>query len=610
MRPDRGDTEGSASALAVPALSEREASPENGGPSNRPSWAEMDEIDTFDDFVKRFRSGAILPDEFRRFRLQNGVYGQRQEGEQMVRVKIPWGGLTAAQLEVLADVAAQSPREVGHVTTRQNMQFHFIKIDQATALLERLASVGVTTREACGNTVRNVTVGYCAGVCPKEEFDVTPYADAVARFLLRNSMNQNLPRKFKIAFSGCSDDLGLTPIHDIGAQACHRAAGGARERGFRLLVGGGLGPSPRVAQLLEEFTPVDRLLSTVTAIIRIFDRHGNRENRNQARMKFLLDKIGIEEFRKLVLQERATVEATMASLLPRIIIWEENAPYREAPASAGPAVEPDTPSYRRWRATNVVAQRQPMYVLIHVRLELGDITPVQLRTLAFAAREFGDGTVRSTSQQNFVLRWVQVQRIPALYRLLATVGLAEPFVERLADVTACPGADTCQLGITSSRGLATTLGALINNGLSDLADEPGIRIKISGCPNSCGQHHIANIGFYGGAKKFSGQQVPTYQMMLGGSLEPGEARYAKPVVRIPSKNIPGAVEALLRLYREERMAGEGFNAFLIRYGMDQLKVVLKPFTELPLPSEAPDRYIDYNSEEAFSVQTGPGECAA
>jgi sulfite reductase beta subunit-like hemoprotein len=588
-----------------------DARDEVGGLVDRASWAEKEEIDTFDQFVQRFRRGEISPDEFKRFRLQNGIYGQRQEGEQMVRVKIPWGGLTAAQLELLAEVAAESPNGVGHVTTRQNMQFHFVKLDRVPALLERLASAGLTTREACGNTVRNVTVGHCAGVCAKEAFDVTPYANAVARYLLRNPMNQNLPRKFKIAFSGCPDDLGLTPIHDIGARAIARVTDGKEDRGFQLYVGGGLGPSPRLAQLLEEFTPCDGLLPTVAAVVRVFDRLGNRENRNMARMKFVLNKLGIEQFRKLVLQERTGLEATLAGHLPRVVVWEEGPPHHhEEPAPRDPSGDFGDATYLRWRKINVLDQRQAGYAMVHVRLELGDITPIQLRTLAFAARQFADGSVRSTNQQNFILRWVHVDRIASLYRVLASAALAHPSAERLGDVTACPGADTCQLGITSSRGLAAALGDLFRNGLSDLADEAGIRVKISGCPNSCGQHHIANIGFYGGAKKFHGQQVPTYQMLLGASLGTSQPHYARPMARVPAKNIPGAVEALLRLYQGERQPREPFSQFLERYGVDQLKAVLKPFTEMPPVSEAPDRYLDYHSEEAFSIQTGPGECAA
>jgi sulfite reductase beta subunit-like hemoprotein len=352
-------------------------------------------------------------------------------------------------------------------------------------------------------------------------------------------------------------------------------------------------------------------LQTVAAIVRVFDRLGNRENRNMARMKFVLDKQGIEQFRKLVFQERTGLEATLAGHFPAIVAWEEGPPHHhEEPAPRDPSGDLGDATYLRWRKTNVLDQKQTGYAMVHVRLELGDITPVQLRTLAFAARQFGDGSVRSTNQQNFILRWVRVDRIASLYRVLASAALAHPSAERLGDVTACPGADTCQLGITSSRGLAAALGDLFRNGLSDLADEAGIRVKISGCPNSCGQHHIANIGFYGGAKKFHGQQAPTYQMLLGASLEAGQVRYAKAMARIPAKNIPGAVEALLRLYQRERQTGEQLNQFLNRVGPDQLKAVLKPFTELPPALEAPDHYVDYEAEGAFSIQTGPGECAA
>lgn len=574
------------------------------------SWASEEDIDTFDQFVQRFWKGEISPDEFKRFRLQNGIYGQRQEGEQMFRIKIPWGGLSAAQLELLAELAAKAPNGVAHVTTRQNIQLHFIKLEQVTGLMRSLASVGLTTREACGNTVRNVTVGHCAGVCPQELFDVTPYAETIARFLLRNPMNQNLPRKFKISFSGCPDDLGLSAMQDIGACAALRSAEGKEERGFQLYVGGGLGPIPRIAELLEEFTSADRLLPTVAAVVRVFDRLGNRDDRHKARMKFVLNKVGIETFRTLVFQERTGLESTMAGQFPPIVMWEEDPLHHTSAVSASVAPEPNDPAYLRWRVTNVLQQKQAGYTMVCIRLELGDITSAQLRTLAFAAREFGDGAVRSTNQQNFALRWVPSGRLPALYRVLSAVGLAAPSAERLADVTACPGADTCQLGITSSRGLGAALGALCDDELKGLADETGIRIKISACPNSCGQHHLADIGLYGGAKKFNGQQVPTYEMLLGARLTPGQASYAKPVARIPAKNVPGAVEAVLQHYQKERQDGESFTSFLDRRGLESVKTVLAPFTELPPASEVPDQYLDYNAEEAFSIHVGPGECAS
>lgn len=578
------------------------------GPANPASWADDREIDTFTQFVEDFWAGRVNPDEFRRFRLQHGVYGQRQQDVQMVRVKIPWGGLTAAQLERLADIAEKTPRGVGHVTTRQNVQFHFVPLVEAPALLRSLAEAGLTTREACGNTVRNVTVGHCAGICPKEPFDPTPYADAVARFLLRNPMNQDLPRKFKITFSGCDDDTGLTPIHDIGARAAVRMVDGTPVRGFEILLGGGLGPAPRLAQLLEEFTAVEDLLPTVAAIVRVFDRHGNRENRNLARLKFVVQKLGIDQLRALIVRERDGLRLTMAGKFPAVKPWEERPPIpRHGNGVAFPGVDP---AYQRWSRTNVVQQKQPGYAAVHVRLVRGDMTPEQLRALARAARDFGDGAVRSTNQQNFLLRWIRADALPELYAILAGTGLALAGAERLIDITACPGADTCQLGITSSRGLAMAIGEVIEQELGELADEAGIRIKISGCPNSCGQHHLASLGFYGGAKKFYGEQAPTYQLMLGGRLEPGNPSFGKPVARIPAKQVPQAVKTLVELYRRERTAGESFNAFVDRTGMERMKAVLAPWTEVPPSAEAPDKYLDWGGEQGFKPQTGPGECAA
>ena len=577
----------------------------------RPSWADEDEIDTFDEFVHDFWSGKLSPDDFKKFRLQNGIYGQKQEGVQMVRVKIPWGGLTAGQLEALAAIAAETPRGVAHVTTRQNVQYHFVPLDRVTDFTRRLAVVGLTTREACGNTVRNVTAGHCAGVCSKEAFDVTPYAEAVARYLLRNSMNQNLPRKFKIAFSGCPDDTGLTAIHDVGCKAVIKEVNGKPIRSFEIYVGGGLGSFPKIAQLLEEFTPAERLLPTVAAIVRVFDRHGNRENRNQARLKFVLDKLGVEETRKLIFKERGALEFTHAGLFPEVTIWEERPPVHQTngrPADLSGVVATD--AYQHWRSTNVVPQKQPGFAMVHVRLVLGDITPVQLRALAQAAREFGNGAARSTAQQNFVLRWIREADLPHLYQLLAREGLAFIGAERAIDVTSCPGADTCQLGITSSRGLALAIGEVFNNGLASLADEGGIRIKISGCPNSCGQHHIANIGFYGGAKKYNGEQAPAYQLLLGASLDAGNAHYGKPTAKIPSKNIPALVERLLLFFKEERQSGESFNAFLDRVGDNKIRDIIAPYTTLPAVSEAPKSYKDWGSDKSFTIDTGPGECAA
>lgn len=574
------------------------------------SWADAAELDSFDQFVDDFWSGRLTPEDFRKLRLQQGVYGQRQTDVQMIRTKIPWGGLTALQLECLADIAAGTPRGVGHVTTRQNVQFHFVPLAESAAILRTLADVGLTTREACGNTVRNVTVGHCAGICAAEVFDPTPYADAVARFLLRNAMNQSLPRKFKIAFSGCDDDSGLTPIHDVGARAVVRRVDGGTERGFTLAIAGGLGPAPRLAEALEAFTPVDDLLVTIAAIVRVFDRHGNRGNRNLARLKFVAKKLGMPALRALILKEREELRVTME--FPAIESWEEQAPGREAQVR-GP-LPLDDPEFRRWHATNVIRQKQAGYVAVNVRLPLGDATAEQFRVLARASREFGDGRARSTNQQNVTLRWVDATALGDLFSLLSRAGLAAAGAERLVDVTSCPGADTCQLGITSSRGLAQVLSDTIEKELGALADHAGLRIKISGCPNSCGQHHIASIGFFGGARKFGGDQAPTYQMLIGGAVGAGlgaaGARYGKPLARIPAKNVPAVVQALLGRYRAENPGGESFIAWVDRVGIETLKDVVEPWTELAPRAESPDSYLDWGASEAFKAETGAGECAA
>lgn len=582
--------------------------PEGTSLAFRPSYAEPEEIDTFDEFVQRFWGKEISEGEFRRFRLQHGVYGQRQEGYQMFRIKIPWGGLTSEQLERLADLAQRTPRGVGHVTTRQNIQFHFLKLVEAPDFMRDLATVGLTTREACGNTVRNVTAGACAGVCPLEVFDVTPYADAVARFLLRNPMNQNLSRKFKIAFSGCPEDEGISAIHDIGARAVLHRDNGTSHRGFRVLMGGGLGPVPYHAQLLEEFTPADQLLVTVAAIVRIFDRFGNRENRSRARMKFVLQEFGVEKFRAAVLKERTGLQLTMAGDISPIPLREELPPIRRAASVTAPDLQ--DAGFEAWRRSNVRPQRQPGYAMVAARLELGDVTALQLRLLAFCAREFGDGTVRTTNQQNFLLRWISEDALGSLYRVLRRGGLANPGADRLIDVTACPGADTCQLGITSSKGLALAISRMLEEKHPDLTEEVGGRIKISGCPNSCGQHHIATIGFYGGSKKFDGRQAPTYQMLLGGRWGDASARFGKPTLRLPAKNIPPAIDRLLESFKTQRVNGETLQAFLDRVGLDRAAEILAEFTQLPRYEEVSENFRDWGTEETFELKTGVGECAA
>ena len=571
------------------------------------SWADKEEVERFELFLRRFFQGEVDPDEFKRFRLQHGVYAQRQEGLHMVRVKIPWGGITARQLERLAEVAEETPRGVGHVTTRQNIQFHFVNPEALTSILQRLAEVGLTKREACGNTVRNVTGCPHAGVAPDEPFDVTPYAEETARFLLRNPMNQDLPRKFKISFSGCRDECGLAPIHDIGAVAVLRECEGTCQQGFRLYVGGGLGPSPRAAQPLEEFTSAEELLLSIVAVLRVFDRYGNRENKHLARLKFLIRNLGMDKFRDLVFVERDGLRVICAGSIPRIRVSTES--YRPQPFCGEQTGVPNgDPDYRRWWITNVRAQKQPGYFMATARLPLGDVTGLNLRVLAFAARQFADGRVRTTNQQNVLLRWVLGAKLPALYRLLRGVNLADPSAGRLADITACPGADTCQLGITSSRGLAKAMGEMLQNSSEGVADSR-IRIRISGCPNSCGHHHVAGIGFCGGAREFKGRQAPTYQVFLGATLDLDATRFAQPALKVPAKNAPALVGRLVELYQAEQLEDEEFEAFVDRVGLARIRRAVASLTDLPPHADAPDAYLDCGKSEPFRVQTGRGECA-
>ncbi len=327
-----------------------------------------------------------------------------------------------------------------------------------------------------------------------------------------------------------------------------------------------------------------------------------------ARLKFLVQTLGIDPLRSLIFREREALRSTLAGQFPAVETWGE-LPSRPKPRNGTPPPTGDA-AYQRWRRTNVLPQKQPGYAAVHVRLVRGDATPEQLRALARGAREFGDSAARSTNQQNIILRWIPQDALGDLYSLLDRAGLALAGAERLIDVTTCPGADTCQLGITSSRGLALAIGEMIERELGDLADEDAVRIKISGCPNSCGQHHIAGIGLFGGARKFHDEQAPTYQLMLGGSLEPGNPRFGKAVARIPAKLVPQAIKSLLELYRGERAAGEAFSAFVERAGVERMKGVVAPWTELPPSAEAPDKYLDWGAEQDFKIETGPGECAA
>ena len=572
----------------------------------------LGEIESFEDEVAKLLKGDVSLDMFRPFRLQHGIYGQRQPGVQMVRIKIPFGGLNSNQVRVIAEMADRYATGVGHVTTRQDIQLHFAPIEDCGTIMRRLAEVGVTTREACGNTVRNVTACHLAGVCQGEVFDVTPYAKAVSAHLLRNPLNQSLPRKFKIAFSGCRHDCAMTPIHDLGFLAAKKADGTI---GFRVTAGGGLGSAPRIAHLLHEFMPMEDLLPTCDAIIKVFDNLGNRKNRNKARMKFVIEKLGFEEFKRRFEAEYAVIRKTyngdlklptIADIAPQLI-QPSKANGGNGNGGPGGDGESETPC-EMWRRTNVVPQRQPGFSAAFIRLPMGDITSAQMLAVADLIDEFANGNIRTTIQQNLCIRWVPDGKVQDLYDRLVAANLGDPGAELVEDIIACPGTDTCGLGITSSKGLARALAEVFPAGKvpEELRNES---VKISGCHNSCAQHHIATIGLHGVGKRIGEHVAPHYELHLGGRID-GQPRIGQMTVKLPAKNVPAAVSHLLEVWRRDRHEGERLLDFIVRAGKVTLKDELIPFTIVPGFEADPSYYYDWEGEEEFILEDlGPGECA-
>lgn len=575
------------------------------------------EIERFKREIERIERGEADPDDFKRFRLQNGVYGIRgTQDMHMVRVKIIQGDLTSDQLQVMADIAEElTPHQIGHLTTRQNIQFHHIQRKAVPEILLRIANCGLTTREACGNTVRNVTSCQYAGIAPDEVFDVTPYADALARHLLRNPINQNLPRKFKITFEGCPEDHARTSINDLGCIAALRERDSQVERGFKIYVGGGLGAQPRAAELLEPFTPADMLIPTAEAVIRVFDRHGERRPqhtyRMRSRLKFLIKAWGFEKLRREILIERRAIVATRSGLSDYHIEPDAQRPPNVAIWDGPPRGWRWTKEYQRWLDTNTFQQRQRGWYAVTVRCPLGDISADKLRTIAEVARTYCGGRVRITIAQNLLLRWVPESALPRLYQELSFAGLALSEAGRVSDITRCPGADTCQLAITHSRGLAQSLTTLFSNGLSKAPEVENLAIKISGCMNSCGHHHIADLGFYGASRKVDNRDVPEYIMLVGGGTAKGEARFGKSVAHIPARLVPDATRRLLNHYRENRLAGESFSEFVDRVEVKEVRNLLADFTKVPSYMDAPDIYRDLGDDAGeFRAEIGQGECAS
>jgi sulfite reductase beta subunit-like hemoprotein len=602
----------------------------------RLSFASEADVTEFAGVLAQFERGEIGPDQWRAFRLVRGTYGQRQaEDAQMLRVKIPQGVLTAPQLHALADVSEQYSRGFGHITTRQNVQFHFMRLHDIEPAMRRLAEVGLTTREACGNSVRTITACPYAGVSTEERFDVTPYAEALTRHLLRHPLSSVLPRKFKIGFEGCATDHAFTAINDIGWRAVVRGEGPATGRGFRVTIGGGTAVYAVTGHVLHEFLPVGDMLNVAEAVIRVFHAKGDYAHKHRNRLKFLIKSLTWEGFRQAYDEAYAAVVAAGGARLP---FDPEHPPVEEAPdwprASApdvettarrvaegrtsGPGIHPAvrstlsvaTDEYLRWLRTNVRAQKQPGYAVVTATVPLGDLTGEQMRVLAELSLAYSDGTVRVTPDQDLVFRWVPAGHVEALYRQLAAASLALPDAGSIADVTSCPGAESCKLAVTQSRGLGRLLGEHLR-ARPDLVDAArDAHIKISGCPNGCGQHHIATLGFQGSIRKIDGRAVPQYFVLVGGGVGADGARFGRLAAKIPARRAVEALEGLVALYIAERTEGESAEAYFARVDIATVKRAVGALESLSLDEAQPPDFVDLGEDAEFRPEVMAGECSA
>ena len=560
------------------------------------------------DKISKFKSGVIPEDRFKSFRLTRGVYGQRQLGVQMFRIKIPYGKLTTNQLVRIADLSEQYTNSNLHTTTRQNIQLHYVNVEDTPQMWAKLEEEGVTTREACGNTVRTVTGSALAGIDPEEPFDVSPYAEAVTRYFLRNPINQDMGRKIKMAFSSSEKDSAYTYFHDFGFIPRLKVENGKEIRGFKVVVAGGLGAQSKIAQTAYEFLAEDKIIPFIEGGLRVFDRYGEREKRMKARMKFLLDdKKGftLSQFMELIEGEQKALANQSVK------IDHELAPKTEIPAAfKAPEENPQEPEkYALWLNTNVFEQKQKGYYGVNIKLKLGNISSETARKLSSLIEEgVAANDIRITVNQGFLLRFVLKENLPYLFNRLNELGLAEPGFGTTADITACPGTDTCNLGVTNSTGVAEILEELIKTEYTELVTNNDLQIKISGCMNSCGQHMAASIGLHGSSIKHGQKVIPAMQVVLGGGVDPeGKGFVAEKVIKLPTKKMPDTFRALFDDYDANGTDGEYFNDYFVRQGKMYFYGLLKPFaaTENLVDSD----YVDWGREEDFIPEIGTGECA-
>ena len=563
----------------------------------------MDIID-LEKKIREFREGKIHDEKFRSLRLARGIYGQRQPGVQMIRIKLPFGKVTFKQLLKIADISDEYASSNLHLTTRQDIQIHYVSLDRTPELWAKLEQDHITLREACGNTVRNVTASPSAGIDPNEPFDVAPYAHATFKYFLRNPICQEMGRKFKIAFSATDADTAFTYIHDLGFIPKVIFRDGEEVRGFKVLFGGGLGAQPAIAHPINDFLHEDDLIPYIESTLRVFDRHGERNNRNKARMKFLVAKLGLEEVLKLIDEEK------IANNAKKFVIDRETIQLPEIPEQTSyPDVTISDPlHYESWLKTNVFEQKQKGFYGVYIKVTTGDIPTAKARDFIESIRGLVADEIRITINQGLLLKFVRPEALPLLFERLKNLDFAKPGFDSVADVTTCPGTDTCNLGISNSTELARVLEDLIAEEYEDLVDNQDIKIKISGCMNSCGQHGLAHIGFHGSSLKAAGKVVPAAQVLLGGgTVGDGLGRAAEKIIKVPSKRTKDVVRVVLNEYSQNKIGDELFNDFYDRLGKDHFYQLLKPIADLA--TLTPDEFIDWGHEETFVTAIGVGECA-
>ena len=596
----------------------KQARPDSKTPSV--NWAKIEEAENFAKTVKLFRQGKYDGDSFRRFRLQHGAYGTRMTSDYaMVRIKIPAGKIYPNQFEKIAQLSEAFSIGSAHVSTRENIQLHWVVLEDVSEIMRGLTEVGLTSREACGNTVRNIMCSPLSGVCEEEKFDATPYAIATAQFLLRNPLNQNLPRKFKFNFT-CCEKHGMVRIADVGLLPQIKEIDGKEQRGFKVFLGGGLGNKSYVGYQLEEFTPEEDLLYTSIAVLRIFDRMGERKNMARNRMRYLVNELGWEKFQNLVLKERAIVRATQSVIVKLDLDQtpeEIKKPIRISESSG--SSNPD--GYSRWYKTNTFKQKQDGYRSVFIALEAGDITANQLREIANICREFSsEGLGRTGFNQDIVFRWVHDDDLPSMYARLVEVGLAKTGALTMASPIGCSGTTSCNLALTNSHRLAKEIQRkFLELKLDEDDDLKDSSVKISGCPNSCGQHNIATIGFYGGGSRVGKDMYPTYQMSLGGRSD-GDTMLGVNCLRIPAKRVIPVILKIIELFKQNKKNNDTLATWINKIvngnedsqikSIDDFKKILSPLVVPPTKEEDSDFYADYGSDGSYHTKTGRGECAA